>query len=132
MLICGSTEVQKSLFQKIHHGKRTDSFLGNGSVQRKQSILRKNDTYINCRGDPELSKYTKRGGKKGGQKSLDAHEHRIPASKMGKIHDFCSGGLNTKGGAKGGASFQNVGSDHLYHDTKLWWLFPRSNLHFLI
>ena len=36
-----------------------------------------------------------------GQKSLDAHKHRIPASKLGKIHDFCSGGLNTKGGAKG-------------------------------
>ena len=87
----------------LRHSKRTDSFLGNGSVQRKQSILRKNDTYINCRGDVELSKYTKRGGKKGGQKSLDAHEHRIPASKMEKNHDFCSGGLNTKGGAKGEA-----------------------------
>ena len=83
------------------HCKRTDSFLGNGSVQRKQSILRKNDKYINCRGDLELSKYTKRGGKKGGWKPLDAHEHKIPASKMEKIHDFCSGGLNTKGGAKG-------------------------------
>ena len=106
-------------FQTRSHSKRSNSFLGNGSVQRKQSILRKNDTYINCRGDVELSKYTKRGGKKGGQKSLDAHEHRIPASKMEKIHDFCSGGLNTKGCAKGGASFQNVGSDHLYDDTML-------------
>ena len=47
-----------------------------------------------------------KGGQKGGQKSLDAHEHRIPASKMGKIHDFWSGGLNTKGGAQGGASFE--------------------------
>ena len=63
----------------------TNSFLGNGSVQRKKSILRKNDKYINCRGDLELSKYIKREGKKGGQKSLDAHEHRIPASKMEKI-----------------------------------------------
>ena len=27
------------------HGKRNNSFLGNGSLQRKQSILRKNDTY---------------------------------------------------------------------------------------
>ena len=49
------------------HSKRTNSFLGHGSVQRKQSILRKNDKYINCRGDLELSKYTKRGGKKGGR-----------------------------------------------------------------
>ena len=86
----------------VHHIIVRDT-LRNGSVQQKQRVLRKKDTYINCRGDLELSKYTKRGGKKEGQKSLDAHEHRIPASKMGKIHDFFSGGLNTKWGAKGGA-----------------------------
>ena len=38
---------------------------------------------------------------------------------MEKIHNFYPGGLNTKGGAKGGASFQDVGSDHLYHDKRL-------------
>ena len=94
--------VYQKIFKLFYHCRMANSFLGHGFVQRKQSILRKNDTYINCRGDVELSKYTKRGGQKGGQKSLDAHEHRIPASKMEKIHDFCSGGLNTKGGAKGG------------------------------
>ena len=48
------------------HSKRANSFLGTGSVQPKQRILRKNDKYIICRGDLELSEYIKRGGKKGG------------------------------------------------------------------
>ena len=86
-----------------NHSKRANSFLGNVSVQPKQSILRKNDTYINCREDPELSKCTKRGGKKGGQRSLVAHELRRRALKMRKIHNFYPGGSNMKGGAKGGA-----------------------------
>ena len=101
------------------HSKRCDSFLGTGSVQPKQSILRENDKYIKCRGHSELFKYTKRGGKKGGQKSLEANQLTRSARKIEKNHNFIFEGVNMKGGIKRGTTFQHVSSDHLYHDRRL-------------
>ena len=62
-----------------------------------------NDKYIKCRGDSEFFKYTKRGGKKGGKKSMVAHQLPRSTRKMEKNHNCYFGCVNMKGGAKGKA-----------------------------
>ena len=81
-----------------------DSFLWHGSVEQKQHILTKNDTYKICRSCFGLSKNSKRGGKKGGQRHLGTQEYWVRPRKSGKFWFFHSKGMKMKGGAwKGGA-----------------------------
>ena len=54
-----------------NHRPGADSFLGNGSVHKKQSIFGENHTNKICSKSLELFKYKKRGGKKGGH-TIDA------------------------------------------------------------
>ena len=51
----------------ISHSKRCNLLIYLRVVQPNQHILGKNDEYEICRKFPELFKYVKRGGKKGGQ-----------------------------------------------------------------
>ena len=104
---------------KSLHSKRCDSFLGSGSVQPRQSILRENDKYIKCRGDSELFKYTQRGGKRAGAEVSGGSPTYEINSKNGKNSQFLLWGCEYERGCKGGATFQHVSSDHLYHDRRL-------------
>ena len=96
-----------------------NSFLGTGSVEQKQHILTKNDTYKICRSCFGLSKNSKKGGKKGGQRHLGTQEYWVRPRKSGKFWFFHSRGMKMKGGQKGGAAFPNVGSDQIYHNMRL-------------
>ena len=49
------------LFTRIHQSRMTDSFLGTGSVELKESILTKNDKHKVCRGPLGLFKYIQKG-----------------------------------------------------------------------
>ena len=107
------------------HSRMANSFLGTGSVEQKQHILTKNDTYKICRSCFGLSKNSKKGGKKGGQRHLGTQEYWVRPRKSGKFWFFHSRGMKMKGGAKGvarkrgakgGAAFPNVGSDQIYHN----------------
>ena len=100
----------------------TNSFLGHGSVQPKQCILRHNDKMKNCRTHLELSKYEKRGGRKGWQRFLEFHEYWVQPQKSGKKRNFYPRVMKIKGVAKGGAFlgvakgealFPNIDSDHI-------------------
>ena len=62
-----------------------NSFLGNGSVWLKQRVLTENDTYKICRKSFGVSKNSKREGKKGGQRTLGAHEYWVRPRKSGKF-----------------------------------------------
>jgi len=100
------------------HGRMANVFLGNGSVQRRECILTKNDKQKTCRENHELFEYEKRGGKKGGQRSIEFGEWRVRPRKTGKSSIFYAGVSNQKGGApkgaeKGGATFPNVCSDQI-------------------
>ena len=96
-----------------------NSFLGPGFLEQKQHILTKNDTYKICRSCFGLSKNSKKGGKKGGQRHLGTQEYWVRPRKSGKFLFFHSIGMKMKGGAKGGAAFPNVGSDQIYHNMRL-------------
>ena len=83
-----------------------NSFLWHGSVEQKQHILTKNDTYKICRSCFGLSKNSKRGGKKGGQRHLGTQEYWVRPRKSGKFCFSHSRGMKMKGGAKGGQPFR--------------------------
>ena len=83
------------------------------SGQPNQCILKYDDKMKNCRRHLELFKYEKRGGRKGGQHFLEFHEYWVQPQKSGKMQNFYPRGMKIKGGAKGGAVFRNIDSDHI-------------------
>ena len=103
-------------FEDTIHSRRPNSFLQHRFVERKRCILRQNDKYIICRKTFGLSKYIKRGGKKGGRAFWMAINNRCGLEKVENITFIVLGACIWKGGA----TFRNIGSDHIHHDTKLW------------
>ena len=83
----------------LGHSKRSNLGLGNRVVQPNQCILRQNDEYKICSKMSELSKYVKRGGKRGGRVSPEAHKHWGRRRKSRKSLIFPSGIVYVKGGA---------------------------------
>ena len=101
----------------VRHSKRRDSFLGSGSVQPIQIILRENHKYIKCRGDSEIFKYIKRRGR-----SLWRLTNLLDQLEKWKKSQFLLLQYEYERERKRGATFQNVSSDHLYHDSRLRYL----------
>ena len=84
----------------LRHSRMANSFLWHGFVEQKQHILTKNDTYKICRSCFGLSKNSKRGGKKGGQRHLGTQEYWVRPRKSGKFWFSHSRGMKMKGGGQ--------------------------------
>ena len=84
------------------HSRMANSFLWHGSVEQKQHILTKDDTYKICRSCFGLSKNSKKGAKRRGQRHLRTQEYWVRPRKSGKFWFFHSRGMKMKGGGQKG------------------------------